>query len=143
MGKAWAIGWFERLWWGSTATWLAGLWITRQRTQAMLDANPQSAPLAAWALPVYAVLIVSLVLLLWWLVARRASVAGKWLVVAAAALSGLRGISLILGYLQRTTHPASTAMAIVTVALTIAAAAMLFRDDARAWFGDFDVEDEA
>lgn len=135
---------FQRFWFGSTILWAIGTRLAWDRTRNALLANPQTAPvadLAQWG-SVIAVAVVTL--LLWWLVARRASRTAKWLVVALAAVAGVR-IALIGGglLLGRAFHPLSQGAFTLAGVLTIASAAILFRPDARAWFGEGAAEVEA
>ena len=137
-----SISRFERLWWGSLVFWGIGTWLGWERTTNALNADRRTAEVAGLALWGNVALTLFVTLLFWWLAARRGSIIGKWLVIAAAAWSAVRVLILVVGLLgQRTFHPLSQTCFFVAAALTIAAAVVLFRDDARTWFGEFDGTD--
>lgn len=130
---------FEWFWWGSTLFWAIGTRLAWDRNQAKLLANPRTRVAAEWGQWFWIVVTLLLTPLLWYLIARRASVVGKWLVTAWAGLGGTLALARVFTLLTgRTLHPWSEASFLLTAALSVAAAAMLFRDDARAWFGEFD-----
>lgn len=137
MARPRSIRRFELFWWGSTLFWAIGTRLAWNRNQGKLLADARTRGVAEWGQWFWIVVTLSLTALAWWLVARRASAAGKWLVAAWAALTGAlaaaRLFSLTAG---RTLHPLSESAYMLTAVLAIAAAAVLFRDDARAWFGD-------
>lgn len=139
MNRPRSIRLFELFWWGSTLFWAAGTRLAWNRNQGKLLADPRTRDVAQWGQWFWILVTVALTALLWWLVARRASAVGKWLATAWAALTGvlalIRVFSLVAG---RTLHPFSESAYMLTAALAVAAVAMLFRDDARLWFGDFD-----
>lgn len=143
MDRPKSIRLFELFWWGSTLFWAVATRLAWNRNQGKLLADARTRGVAEWGQWFWIGVTLLLTALLWWLVARRASVAAKWLVVAWAALGGalalVRVLSLTVG---RTFHPLSESAYLLTVALTVAAAVTLFRDDARAWFGEFDDLDE-
>lgn len=134
---------FERLWWGSTLLWGLGTRLAWERTANALNARSQTAQVAELALWGNVVLVLALTLLLWWLAARRGSMIGKWLVVAAAAMSGVRVMVLLISLAGGANlHPLSQGMFFLSAALTIWSAVMLFRPDARPWFGETDGDEE-
>jgi purine-cytosine permease-like protein len=137
MPKPPSIARFERYWFPSTLFWLIGTRLAWDRTQHALTVNPQTIPVAGWAQWAIIALVVATTLLLWYLVARRASSIARWLVVLLAVIGTVR-ILLTLFTLATSAnpHPLSQGSFIISAALTIASAAMLFRDDARLWFGD-------
>jgi hypothetical protein len=131
---------FGRLWLLSILLSLAGAWITRQRVQAMLEANPQSAPIAHWALPAWAVLATAVSLILWLLIQRR-SLTAKWMVLLIAILSTGRGLVTLFNLIgAEHLHPLSSLVMLACSAATVAAAAQLMRPDARLWFGEDGVD---
>lgn len=135
MSKPGSIISFERLWWGGTLVWLAVMWITRQQQTARLLADPRAAPIAPYVLPAVVAIWLAVALVLWFLVARRNSAAGKWLVVAVAVLGVLPMLRAALAILNGDAgHLASSLLTLVYVALDAGAAAMLFRPDALRWF---------
>ena len=134
---------FELFWWGSALFWAVATRLAWDRNQGKLLADARTRDVAQWGQWFWIGVTVLLTALLWWLVARRASAIGKWLVVAWSALGGvlalIRVFSLTVG---RTFHPFSESAHLLTAILSVAAAVMLFRDDARAWFGEFDVDSD-
>lgn len=134
---------FERLWWAATVLWGVGTWLAWERTSNALNANPQTARVAGLALWGNVGLVLAITLLLWWLAARRGSAIGKWLVVAAAAMSGVRVLILLFGLISGANlHPLSQGAFVLAAVLTVWSAVMLFRDDARPWFGEVDEDEE-
>lgn len=87
---------------------------------------------------------VAISLLFWWLVARQGSVVGKWLVVVTEAIGLVMAILPLLRLLRGTAgNVPGTVLALVSTALAVAAAAMLFRADANGWFAARDAEPAA
>jgi len=73
-------------------------------------------------------------LLLWYFVARRASVIAKWIIVAMFAIGALSlGYVVIAGRLANGLGGVLAAVAFVFQAVAVA---MLFRADARTWLGE-------
>lgn len=149
MDKPPSIKLFERFWFGSTVLWSVATRLAWDRVQNSVasrlgDAartDGQIALVAAYAQWINIALVLLATVALWYLVARRASAIGKWLVVAVAAWSGVRVLLTVFTMLTSANpHPLSQGGFLLAAALTIASAAMLFRDDARAWFGEFDTD---
>ena len=133
---------FAQLWFASTALWAVGTRLAWNRTQKTLEIDPRTIPVAPYAQPVNVALVLLATILLWWLVARRASLLGKWLVMAVAAWSALRVLlTLFTLATSANPHPLSQGSFLLAAALAVASAAMLFRPDARAWFGEHDAEE--
>ena len=134
---------FERLYLGSLLLWAintAAFWSTTRQVMAdnpTYAANPQIQAIMV-PLMIGSVAVVALVsLLLWYLVARQASVAGKWLVVVTEALGVLAAVMTLYRLVSATTgSPVMAAIGLVVTALAVASAVMLFRPDARAWLGE-------
>ena len=134
---------FERLYLGSIALGLVNTAIGWQARQDVLAANravagnPQVQATLAWLLPLVTVIGLAISLLLWFLVARRGSVVAKWIVTVFAGIGVLTAIGVILT-LVRGLSPSLivSVLGLVTTALSVAAAAMLFRADALPWFGE-------
>ncbi|WP_294191783.1 hypothetical protein [uncultured Sphingomonas sp.] len=131
---------FERLYLAGFALSLVSWVVGWPAMQAKLAANPQTAPFG-WMLFVMLGLNIALTLLLWFFTARRASVVAKWIVVVLAGLSALRFLFNLPAALGGAVSAPSLILSTLTTALNVAAAAMLFRFDARVWFGE-DVTDE-
>ena len=132
---------FERLYLASLALSLIGWAVDWPQMQARLAANPQTAPFG-WMLFVMLGLNVATTLLLWFFTARRASVVAKWIVVVFAGLSALRFLFNLPAMLGGAIGATSLIVSVLTMVLVIAAAAMLFRLDAREWFGDGPSDDD-
>lgn len=127
------------------------LWAVRQALTwnaqvAQFEANPAGQG-RSWILASLLIATAIVNLLTWYLAAKRANLAGKWLAVGAAAVSGV----LVLFEVFALAQPGGAAvpfklLALVASALTVAAAVPLFKDDAKAWFGedlfDDDIEEE-
>ena len=74
--------------------------------------------------------------LLLYLVARKGSTVAKWLVVIAAVLLlAVDGVPTLLAMLGGPLAGWSATATVVETALVVSAAAVLFRRDARPWFG--------
>lgn len=126
---------FEQFYLASLAASLISWFVEWPLMEARLAANPQTAAFG-WMLSVMLVLNVAVSLLLWFFTARRASVVAKWIVVVFAGLSVLRLLLNLPAALQGALSATSLILALVTTGLSVAAAALLFRTDARAWFGE-------
>ena len=129
---------FERCYLGA---WVIGLISTAVNWNTMAEtanANPAAASLGpsfATNVMIATVAIGTVIsLLLWYFTARRASVVTKWIVTVFFVIS-------LLAFLRNLTIGgvvvgATAAFAIVTLVLQGVAVAMLFRPDAKAWFGE-------
>ncbi|VVT22834.1 conserved membrane hypothetical protein [Sphingomonas sp. EC-HK361] len=110
----------------------------------LLAANPQVATLAQpIVLGATAIgLLISAVL--WWYTARQPGIVAKWIVVVFAAFAAI-GVLLAVPTLMRDGPVPVYAIAagIVANALYIAAAVLLFRADAKLWFGEAPDGDDA
>lgn len=126
---------FERLYLAGFALSLIGWAVDWPNMEARLAANPQTRPFG-WMLFVMLALNVIVTLLLWYFTARRASVVAKWIVVVFAGLSALRFLFNLPAALGGAMGAPTLILSVLTTALSVAAAAMLFRLDARAWFGE-------
>ncbi|WP_019517192.1 hypothetical protein [Sphingomonas sp. Mn802worker] len=126
---------FERLYLASLAVSLIAWAVDWPNMQARLASNPQTKPFG-WMLFVMLGLNVVVTLLLWFFTTRRASVVAKWIVVVLAGLSALRFLFNLPALLGGAISATSLILSVLTTGLSIAAAAMLFRIDARAWFGE-------
>lgn len=127
---------FERLFLLALILWAVGQVGTMAPRIAQFEATPAGHG-RSWMLVLTMALVALVNVAIWYLVARRASATGKWLAVIAAAVSGL----LVLVELMALIQPGGPALsyklvALVASALTVASVVPLFRDDARAWFGE-------
>ena len=84
----------------------------------------------------------ALQLLLWYFVARRCRVVAKWIFVVLIAsellfyIWGVADGALLYGLQSGITSPLSFVVGLVGLLLKVAAVWMLFRPDARIWFGE-------
>ncbi|HEX8384093.1 MAG TPA: hypothetical protein VF592_12050 [Sphingomonas sp.] len=137
MNKPPSITRFEQFWFASTLFWLVGTRLAWDRTQHALQLDQRTIPVAGWAQWFIIGLVAVTTLMLWYLVARRGSRVAKWLVVLLAVIGAGRLLLTLFTLLASANpHPLSQGSFILSAALTIASAAMLFRDDARIWFGE-------
>ena len=134
---------FERLYLGSLAIYLinaAMFWTQSRDTVAampQIQANPAIAALVPPIMLGSLAVTVLFAILFWWLVARQRSEVGKWLVVVTEAIGGLFGLFALLQLVWGTAvNPTAAAIGLLATALAVAAAVVLFRPDARAWFGE-------
>ncbi|HEX8388256.1 MAG TPA: hypothetical protein VF636_04500 [Sphingomonas sp.] len=139
-----SVGRFERLWFASIGFWGLGTLLAWERVQNSLLADPRTGAVAGWAQPFWVGLMAAVSLLVWWLAARRASVAGKWLAVGVAALSAMRALLTLVSLVGggRNLHILSQAAGVIAALLAVLAAAALFRPDASAWFGEFEIDED-
>lgn len=133
---------YEQLYFASFALGLIATAVTWQARAASIARHPMLAD-APWIGPAVLVFSITISLTLWYFTARAPSVVAKWVVVAFAAVSAggmaFTAMSLIAGRV-----PAAQALLSIAVsALYVAAATLLFRAEARLWFGESsDAEDE-
>lgn len=130
---------FERLYLGSFVVWVIGLVVFWAQFQHNIAVSAAHAPgTIGRIMPGIAntmVLLVGVVtLLLWYLVARRASRAAAWVVIITEAFSLLSTLYSLV-HLVRIGHgyQANGWVNLVASIMAIAAAVMLMRPDARAW----------
>ncbi|WP_267395280.1 MULTISPECIES: hypothetical protein [unclassified Sphingomonas] len=132
---------FEQLYWASFVIGLintATSWTSRAQ---VLAANPVLAN-ATWFLPAVTVVSIAVAVTLWYFIARTPSVVAKWVQVVFAgvgAISTLLAVVTVIGGRAPALLP--VVLGIVANLLYIAAAVMLFRPDAKEWFGE-DREDD-
>jgi peptidoglycan/LPS O-acetylase OafA/YrhL len=110
----------------------------------LLAANPTVAGYGTSIVTVTTVIGLVISAVLWWYTARQPGIVAKWIVVVFAAFGAL-GIVLALPTLSGTGPvPLYAVVAgIVANALYIAAAVLLFRPDAKLWFGEAPSDDDA
>ena len=142
MTKPPAIVRFEQLYWASFVLTLIAKAMTWSTQTEMMQANPTIAAMP-WLLPATLVVSVIIVVLLWFYTCRRPSLVAKWIVVVFAAIGGVGvAISLVMLALGRIAEIAPTIVSLLANAVYIAAAVLLFKPDAKAWFGEDDADDE-
>ncbi len=134
---------FEQLYLASIAIWLLttlGFWSVNRH---MIEANPQTAAnpqmqsFALTLMVVSAAVVLGASLLFWWLAARKGSPVGKWLVVVTEAIGILFALYALYLLVSGAAPNVLNAVGnLLSTALAVAAAALLFRPDANVWFAD-------
>jgi len=142
MVKPASIGRFEKFYWASVALGLINTALNWNASQQALSANPLLAS-ATWFLPAMQVIGLAIAVLLWFFIVRRPSVVAKWVQVVFAAF-GVFGVLSALFLVASGRAPIGVQVIIGLIAniLYIAAAVMLFKQDAKAWFGEGRDEDD-
>lgn len=120
---------FEKVFLVSLAISLTAAILSWNQTVLQLDAR---APGSGAALAATAVAIsFGLFLLLWWLIARRASNIAKWALVVLTAIGAFFFVSSLVA--QATPKSLDAAISALTNLLGVYAAWLLFKPDAVAW----------
>lgn len=131
-----AIVRFEQFYWASVLLGLINTALNWNATQVTLAANPILAS-APWFLPAMQIAGLLIAVLIWFSVARRASVVGKWVQVVIAGLGAFGILSaLVLIATGRSPLNGQVVIGLIANILYIAAAVMLFKPEAKAWFGE-------
>jgi hypothetical protein len=125
---------FERLYLGAIVVGIINTILSWEQAKATLAAQPNSAILGPDFLYIVAALSILVPLLLWYFIAKKASVVAKWILVVLFLL-GLIGTLMTI---QAGTYPQGiyAALTALTTLLQAGAVWMLFRPDAKAWFAD-------
>jgi hypothetical protein len=125
---------FERLYLGALAIALVASLLTWDATLETLRAQPNGESVGPTVLYVGIAISVIIPLLLWFFVARKASVVAKWILVALFVL-GL--LMFLAGFGSEMAPKGLTLIAsAVTTLMQAVAIYFLFRPDAKAWFAD-------
>lgn len=142
MTKPPSIARFERFYWASVVIGLINTALNWKTSQAMLAANPMMAN-AGWFLPTMQIIGLVIAVTLWFFIVRRPSVVAKWVQVVIAALGvfGLLSTLAMVG-LGRVAINLQIVLGLLSNILYIVAAIMLFKPDAKAWFGEGLDEDD-
>lgn len=123
---------FERLFFLNLALGLVGYFLNYDAATQMLADDPATAGLGMGGGFLIGTYLIGLVinLLLWYFIARKASNIARWIFVV------LVGIGLLFGIPTLFTLGISLIMVttLIGYAITIAMIALLFREDAKAWF---------
>ena len=133
MERPQSIIWFERCYLGAVAVGLVNTATNWSRVQEQIEATPNSELLPSWFFGATLALGLAISLTLWYFVARRGSVVAKWIVTvlfAVALLSVLRTAA------SGIVPPTLNVFAVVGLVLQAVGVFMLFRSDAKPWFGD-------
>ena len=145
MARPSAIVWFERLYLASIGIYVANALVFWSENRALMETVPQvrAAPALTGLIGPIAIATLAITvlgsLLFWFLVVRRRSAAGKWLVVVTEVVGVLAAVPAILALARGTApNPPGVALSLLATGLAVAAAAMLVRSDAAAWFSPGD-----
>lgn len=134
-GRPPSIVQFERLYLASFVASLIGWAYSWQQTADRLAIDPKTANYT-WLLPAALLLSCAITLALWYLVARRASLAAKWVVTILTGLAAVRFAINLLVVVKGKVPVVALLLSAAILALGIAAIVHLFRPDARLWFGE-------
>lgn len=132
---------FEQLFLASLAAWVVAQTLTWNFRTSLLRSYPMLAqPILVMTIGLLTITAISLAT--WYFAARRAALPAKWAAIALGAFS-LLGFVLSVPNLLSGAGPSLLANLVSMLAslLCIAAAAMLFRPDAKTWFGEDGFED--
>jgi len=126
---------FDRLYLVAIGLGLVPSLLSIDNTRALIAANPAARALNAVDSMVYASIGLSIVipLALWFLIAHRASVVAKWILVGFTAL-----VLINMALNQREAGAVAGLGILLTLAIEamrVVAITFLFRTDAKAWFG--------
>lgn len=111
-----------------------------QRT-AMVAANPMLSRIG-WILPTFQLAGVLITLLLWYFTARTPSRIAKWVVVVLAVLSMVEIVRILVALAaESTAFGMASLFSVLADALYVAAATLLFKPDAKLWFGQMPAAD--
>jgi len=133
---------FEQFYWASVILGLINTGLNWRTSQAALSANPVLAGMT-WLLPAMQVVGLAVTVLLWFFIVRRPSVVAKWVQVVFAGFGALAIASaVVLIAMGRSSLNAQIVVGLVANILYVAAAVMLFKPDARLWFGEGLDEDD-
>ena len=134
---------FEQLYLASIAVWLfttVSFWSLNRRaleTSSQYAANPSAQSAMAGLMIGTASVVLAASLLFWWLAARRAHAAGKWMILATEAVGALLALYAIYGLFRGAApNTANLVLNLLATGLAVAAALMLLRPDANAWFAE-------
>ena len=131
-----AIVRFELLWLASTAAWLGGAALSWSERRRMIADNPALSGYE-WLVPAGFALVLAVSLALWWLAAHRRRLMARTAVAGVAVLSAIVIAMTLIGMLTgRALSIPTNVLQLLSSGLCIAAAASLFRADARPWFGE-------
>lgn len=124
---------FERLFWSSILVSVVTTIVTWSNMAAEFDREAGAGRSAGSFGVVFVILVISLaiVLALWYAIARRGSNVAKWIYVVLTAIGTLQALAALFGPAE--TGALSLAGSLLSTALSVASAAMLFRADAVAW----------
>lgn len=125
---------FERLFLASVALSVIGFLVSYEAAMEQLAGEPAVVDMGFGVELVVGlmVLMTAIYLLLWFLIAHKASTVAKWILIVFTVL-GLAAFAVTLA-VATVPWDLATMLNLAVYALDIAALVFLFRDDARAWF---------
>jgi len=133
---------FERLFLASLALSVVNFFVSYDAAMEELARQPGVTKLGIGDGLLIATMTIgtAIYLLLWFLIARKASNVAKWVLVVFVAI----GAVSFLAALTSARFDAAMMLALVLYALEIAAVAFLFKEDAKAWLkGEWDADPAA
>jgi hypothetical protein len=132
---------YEQLYLASFALGLVASALSWNQRAAIFAANPMLAGMP-WILSATVVIGIVISLTLWHFTARAPSIVAKWVVVVIAGFSVI-GIATNLFALVAGRSPslAASLISLLVSLLYIVAATLLFRADAKIWFGEDTIGD--
>ncbi|VXC91845.1 hypothetical protein [Sphingomonas sp. 8AM] len=126
---------FERLYLASFVMSLIGWAFSWQQTADRLAIDPKTASYT-WLLPAALLLSCAITLALWYLVARQASLAAKWVVTILTGLAAVRFAINLMVVAKGKVPVTALLLSAAILILSVAAVVHLFRPDAQLWFGE-------
>lgn len=131
-----SIARFEHFYWASVAIGLLNTALNWTASKAQFAANPVLAD-KTWILPVMQLVGLLIAVLLWFFIVRRPSAVAKWIQVVFAAIGAFGILSVLFAVaMGRMPLGLQVVLGLVANILYIAASVMLFKPDAKAWFGE-------
>jgi hypothetical protein len=121
---------FERLFLGSLAVSLVATALSFGDVLQVVTTDMQALGLGSGFLTSVLAVSFALYLLLWYLIAHKASTVAKWILVVFVALA----VAFSIPGLFRASLDLVTVLNLAALALEVAAVTYLFRDDAKIWF---------
>ncbi len=142
MTKPPSIARFEQFYWASVILGLINTALNWRTAQEALAGNPMLAN-ATWFLPAAQIVGIAIAIALWFFIVRRPSVVAKWVqvVFAAFCVFGILSALFLVGT-SRAPLSLQVVLGLVSNVLYVAAAVLLFRPDAKLWFGEGLDEDD-
>jgi len=125
---------FERCYLGAVVVGLIASLLNWQHMESLVSVQRANAMIGSWYMPAAVIVGVLIPVVLWYFVARRASTVAKWIVVVLFVFSCFGLVTGLAGH----TYPTGIAgvLSIIAFVLDAIAVWMLFKPDAKAWFGE-------
>jgi hypothetical protein len=125
---------FERCYLGGVAVGLIASLMNWHNMQSLVAVQRANAMIGSWYLPTTLAIGVLIPVILWYFAARRASTVAKWIIVIFFAFSC---IGLLMGIAGHNYPPGFAGfLSVAAFVLNAIAVWLLFRPDAKAWFGE-------